>query len=309
MTPPPDSTSSTATHAATRRAIAQRVAAAHERLAPGALCAMVFGSTIDGLADERSDIDMGIVFDNLPTDEGTLAACCRAAGGGDWIWRNGELQREGLAVGFELGGIEVQIAYTDPRILQADLDKLLVAHEVDTPYHKVAEGLLKAEALIDAGRLAHWREQVVAFPPALGDAMMRHYIDQPTPWRWFTLLLHRDAALWCRQLLTEACYRQFGLLAGLNRRYYTTFQFKRMHRFAQQLALAPAELADRVEALLQAPLPQAFDALFALEGEVLALLATHAPQIDVGTALERRLRYESAAAAAGPDAAAPITAR
>lgn len=288
QTPEPDSA-----HTTRRRAIAQRVADAHGPLAPGALTAMLFGSTVENLTDERSDIDMAIVFDALPT-EAQLAAACAAAGGKQpWTWHNGDpATDDGFVVGFDVEGIEVQIAYTNPRILQGHLDKLLVAHEPDTPYHKVGEGLLKAQPLIGAERLAAWRAQVAAFPAALGDAMMRHYVGQATPWKWFALLQRRDAALWLRELLVDACYRQFGMLAGLNHRYFTTFQFKRMHRFAATLPLAPARLADRVETLLLAPSQQAFAELYALEGEVLALLAAHAPHIDCSAAHERRTRFE-----------------
>jgi len=278
-------------HNALRRAIAQRVADAHEPLLPGAITAMVFGSTAEhGLADTRSDIDMSIVFEQLP-DEAELAAACQSAGGGAWKWQSGRLHEEGLAVSFELDGIEVQVVYTDPRILQGDLDELLVAHKPDTLNHKIAEGLLKAQPLIGAERLEAWRAKVAAFPAELGDAMMRHYLAEPTQWKWFGLLLNRDAQLWSRQLLVEAGYRIFGVLAGLNRCYFTTFQFKRVHRFAAQLAIAPPNLADRIEALLVAPLPEAFTLLYALDGEVLALLAAHAPQIDLSEALERRTKF------------------
>ena len=278
-------------HNALRRAIAQRVADAHEPLLPGAITAMVFGSTAeDGLADTRSDIDMSIVFEQLP-DEAELAAACRSAGGGPWAWRSGSLHEEGLAVSSRLDDIEVQVVYTDPRILQHDLDELLVEHKPDTLNHKVAEGLLKAQPLIAAERLEVWRAKVAAFPPELGDAMMRHYLAEPTQWKWFGLLLHRDAQLWSRELLVAACYRMFGVLAGLNRCYFTTFQFKRVHRFATQLAIAPPHLADRIEALLVAPLPEAFTLLYALDGEVLALLAAHAPQIDLSAAQERRTKF------------------
>lgn len=273
-----------------RRDIARRVAQAHEPLLPGAITAMVFGSTADGVADARSDIDMSIVFDALP-DEAELAAACRRAGGGPWTWQSGSLHEEGLAVSFQLDDIEVQVVYTDPRLLQADLDQLLVEHKPDTLNHKVAEGLLRAQALIGADRLQGWRAQVAGFPSALGDAMMRHYLAEPTPWRWFGLLLHRDAELWSRQLLNEACYRLFGVLAGLNRCYYTTYQFKRVRRFAAQLVLAPRDLVQRTEALLVAPLPDAFIALHRLDGEVLALLQAHAPHIDQSAAQERRSRF------------------
>jgi hypothetical protein len=283
---------------ALRRAIAQRVADAHEPLLPGATTAMVFGSTADGPADTRSDIDMSIVFEQLP-DEAELRSACHAAGGGDWTWQSGNLHEEGLAVSFRLDGVEVQVVYTDPRILQADLDELLVEHKPDTLNHKIAEGLLKAQPLIAPERLQAWRAQVAAFPPALGDAMMRHYLTEPTPWNWFGLLLHRDAQLWSRQLLVEACYRLFGVLAGLNRCYFTTFQFKRVRRFAERLTLAPADLVDRIEALLAAPLPDAFTALYALDGEVLALVAAHAPQIDLSAVRERRGRFSLVATTRG----------
>jgi hypothetical protein len=271
-----------------RRAIAQRVADAHIALAP--IAAMVFGSTVSDVADARSDIDMSIVFEAIPAEAELQAACARAFGA-PWSWRSDCADDASLAVGFDLEGIEVQIAYTERGILDKDLDTLLVAHDPTTLNHKVAEGLLKAEPLLHADNLRPWQARVAQFPPALGDAMMRHYLGEPTPWRWFALLLHRDSVLWCRELQAQACYRLIGTLAGLNRQYFCTFQFKRMHRFAAQLALAPERLADRIEQLLTTPLPQSLALLFALEGEVLDRVAAHAPQIDLTAARERRTRW------------------
>jgi hypothetical protein len=282
---------------AQRREIAQRVADAHEPLAPGAITAMLFGSTVLGIADDRSDIDMSIVFETIPAEAQLLTACQRA-GGGPWTWRNPSSDDASMAVGFDLDGIEVQIAYTDRGILAADLDTLLVAHDPTTLNHKIAEGLLKAEALLGAQRLRQWRARVAQFPPALGDAMMRHHLAQPTPWKWFSYLLHRDSALWCREMQVDACWRLLGTLAGLNRQYFTAYQFKRTHSFAERLPIAPPNLADRVETLLAAPLPEAFAMLYALEGEVLALVAEHAPQIDLTVVLGRRTRWLPPAAAA-----------
>jgi len=74
----------------------------------------------------------------------------------------------------------------------------------------------------------------------------------------------------------------------LNRRYFTTFQFKRMTRFASGLALAPADVAGRVQHLLLAPSRTAFVQLHGLEGEVLELLAVHAPAIDLSVVRRRR---------------------
>jgi len=269
-------------HSARRRAIAQRVADAH-----GAPLAFVSGSVVDELADERSDVDMSVVFDVLPGREALLKAC-RSAGGTDWFWHAGDLVEGGLVVAFQVDEIEVQIGYSDAKTLDAHLDELLVEHKADTPTHKLGEGILKAEALAGAERLAALKARLAHFPPELGQAMIDHFLRQGAPWRAVSQLLHRDGELWCRELLVDACYGLFGALAGLNRRYFTTFQFKRMTRFAQGLTLAPAELAPRVRRLLLAPPRAAFEQLFALEGELLELVAAHAPKADLSMVRRRR---------------------
>jgi hypothetical protein len=268
-------------HSDQRRAIAQRVADAHD-----APLAFVSGSVVDELADERSDVDMSVVFDALP-ERAALLAACRNAGGTDWFWHAGDLADGGLVVAFRVDEIEVQIGYSDVKTLDAHLDELLLEHKADTPTHKLGEGILKAEALAGAERLAALKARLAQFPPELGQAMIDHFLRQGAPWRAVSQLLHRDGELWCRELLVDACYGLFGVLAGLNRRYFTTFQFKRMTRFADCLALAPAGFAARVRALLLAAPRDAFIQLHALEGEVLALLAVNAPGTDL-SAIERR---------------------
>ena len=90
-----------------------------------------------------------------------------------------------------------------------------------------------------------------------------------------------NAEVVAREIQIEACYALLHVLCGLNRRWFTRFQVKRMQRLADKLALAPARLAPRIEALLLAPPREAFDALHALEAEVLALVATHMPEVDL----------------------------
>lgn len=277
-------------HAAVRRAIARRVADAHAGIAATGITALVSGSTADDTADERSDVDMSIVFEHAPPNT-ELAAACRAAGGSDWFWQTGALADDGLVVAFHVDRIEVQIAYAERRAVERDLDTLLVQHRPDTPLHKLAEGLLKAEPLAGTAQLAAWQARLAAFPPALGDAMVRHFLTEPTPWKAITQLMHRDAALWCRELQVQAAYRLFGVLAGLNRCWFTVFQFKRMHRLAARFERTPHDLAARVEALLSAPPAAAFAELFALEGEVLALVSHHAPHIDLAAVQNRRLSF------------------
>lgn len=274
------------------RGLARRVAQAHVGAGRPPPMSLVSGSTVDDIADARSDVDMSVVYEVLPP-EVELRAACEAAGGLPWFWQTGSLADGSLVVAFRLDGIEIQIGYSDFATLDREIDQVVVRHNPDTPLHKLAEGLLKAEALLDEPRLRSLQARVAAFPPALGRAMAQHFVARITPWRAITQLLHRDAAVWCRELQVEACYKLIGALAGLNGVYFTTFQFKRMTRFAAKLARAPADLPARIEALLKAEPTEAFDALHRLEGEVVDLLAQRWPDLDLAAVRERRAAYRT----------------
>ncbi|HSH91032.1 MAG TPA: hypothetical protein VK996_13690 [Ramlibacter sp.] len=277
-----------------RRGIARRVADAHAALGDPALLALVSGSVVDGTADERSDVDMSIVLSRLPDVEAPLEAACAAAGGSAWFWRPGSPAEAGLVVAFRMDGIdgiEVQIGYTTHDKLASDLDELLLRHNPDTPLHKLGEGLLKAEALASEPLLASLKLRLAAFPPELGRAMVEHFLATPTPWRAIAQIVHRDTPLWCRDLQVDAIYRLLGVLAGLNGRYYTRFQVKRLHKLANSFTLAPPQLAERIAAILDGPVHAGFERLHALEGDVLALVVQQLPDVDVAKALERRAAW------------------
>lgn len=274
-----------------RRRLAQRVLDAHRGIDDSTLLSFLSGSVVDGLADERSDIDMSVVLEELPA-RGRLEASCAAAGGSPWFWTHGDLAAQQLVVAFLVDGIEVQIAYASQAVLAGQLDELLVRHNPDTPLHKLAEGILKAEPLFGQRPLEALQARLRAFPDALADAMARHFAAAPVPWRAMRQIVHRDAPLWCRELQVQACYRLLGLLAAVNRRYYSTFQNKRLHTFAATLDLCPPGLADRIEGLLAAPPLPAARVLHALEGEVLVLVASRFPALDLARHHAARAAFE-----------------
>lgn len=276
-----------------RRALARRVADAHAARQPAGLMAVLSGSVADAAADALSDIDLGFTYDRLP-DEAELRAACAAAGAQPWYWQAGALAEGSLVVAFRLDGIEVQIAYADTATLQRDLDEVLVQHQPDTPNHKLAEGLGKAEALAGAETLAALQARIAVFPPALGRAMAAHFLGRVTPWRAIGQLVERDATLWCRELQVALGLRLVGALAGLNGRYFTTFQFKRMAAFLAPLPDAPPDCAARLEAALHAPARAAFDQLHALEAEVTARVAARWPDLDLTAARQRHASYPPA---------------
>lgn len=269
-----------------RRAIAQRLVLAHAPLGGDSMLALISGSVAEGIADARSDLDMSIVFDVLPP-EASLRAACAAP----WFWQNGSLDEGSLVVALHVDGIEVQIGYSDHATLARELDQVLVANDPDTPLHKLAEGLQKAEPLAGAERLLGLQERIAAFPEHLGLAMAAHFLGRVTPWRAIAQLVERDASVWCRELQVEAAYRLLGALAGLNGLYFTTFQFKRMHRFAERMQLAPPGFAARLERVLHGDAKTAFAELHALEGEVIGLVGSRWPGLDLAAVRERHAAF------------------
>jgi hypothetical protein len=281
---------------ARRLEIARRVARAHEAAAdPATLVALVSGSTVEDLCDERSDVDMSVLWPALP-DEARLREACARAGGLPWHWSQGELAEGALVVAFRVEGIETQIAYSTLEVQQQQIDSVLVRHEPDTPNHKLAEGLLKALPLSGAAVLAGWQARLAAFPQGLARAMIEHaLVAAPTPWRAIEQIVHRDAHLWCREIVVDAGYRLLLALAGVNRRYFTRFQVKRMHRFVAGLAVVPDRFAERLERMLVAPPVEAFEQLHALEGDVIDLVAAQWPQLDLQTLRTRRAGFAARA--------------
>ena len=284
--------------------LAQRVADAHRGLDDASLCSFVSGSTVDDLVDEFSDVDMSVVFARLPGEKALRAACrcaARTAGDGEWTWTAGNLDdrsdtAEGGVVAFKLDGTEVQIGYSTTAGLAANIDELLVEHNPDTPNHKLAEGISKALPLAGAEALQALQRRLADFPDGLARAMVEHGLNaKPTHWRAARQIVHRDAALWCRDIQVDACYALLWVLCGINRQWFTRFQFKRMRKLAAKLPDQPPRLVERMEAVLFSPgAREGFDALHALESEVHELVQRHFPDVDLEPARRRHRSYLAA---------------
>lgn len=269
--------------------IARRVADAHRGIGDASLLSFVSGSSVDDLADERSDVDMSVVFAALPDRDALRAACRRV--GEDWYWVGEDDDGDGFAVSFRVDGIEVQIGYAAEADLVRALEDVIVRHDADTANAKLVEGVLKALPLVRGEWLAAMQRRLADFPPALGRRMVEAALAPPVSWRGISQLPHRDTVVWCRELQVEGCYRLLQILCGLNRIYFTRHQVKRVHRLAATFEHAPPRLADRLDALLAAPPLEGFVELHRLEGEVLDIVGRQMPDLDLALIRERRARF------------------
>ena len=241
----------------------------------GLAAVLLTGSAAIGEADFNSDLDLILYHDQMPDDE--VLAACRAELGATDLVELGRAEGE-LAEQFKVAGIDCQIAHSTVAAWARDMASVLVRLEVDTPIQKALGGLLEGSALHDPeGLLADWRERASDYPEALRVAMVEANLAIPATWYIADRLKPRDARLWLREELVESGYRVLGVLAGLNRVYFSRFQFKRLRHFAASLAIAPADLADRLDLLVSAGDDVAVATLEELVVELRALVEHHLP--------------------------------
>ena len=128
--------------------------------------------------------------------------------------------------------------------------------------------------------ISQWKKQIADYPDELARAMVVQHLDFFPIWGRRKLLANRDTTLFQHQIRLEAGQNIIGVLSGLNRLYYSSFQFKRMKQFIEQMNIAPENLYVRLESIYhQEPLAVASQ-LKELVTETIELVELHMPEID-----------------------------
>ena len=167
-------------HGSDRRRLAQRLADAHRGIDDSSLLAFVSGSVVDGLADARSDVDMSVVMSELP-DRSALEQACQRGGRPALVLDAGRPRGHAAAGGGlhgrRRGGAD-RLCHA-PGAGTADRRTAAAPQPRHTPLHKLAEGILKAEPLFGNRPLQALQARLAEFPPALAEAMARHFSATP----------------------------------------------------------------------------------------------------------------------------------
>lgn len=254
---------------------------------PKTKAAMVTGSIAEGLCDEYSDIDMSIYYDTLPS-EAELQLAREQNKGSERLWVIGDRSDGGFAEAYSVNGVECQFGHVTIAQMAKDIVAILEHHDVKSPMMKVMSGTLICIPLYGEMLVQQWKARLTNFPADLAQAMVEAYLQFFPIWKVQKHLAKRDATLFYQQILVESVQNLLGVLSGLNRLYYSTFQFKRMGRFIDQMSIAPTNLTFRLESLLHAEPDIAADQIEVLIQEVVQLVDTHMPQIDT-SAIKKKL--------------------
>lgn len=246
--------------------------------------ALLVGSAATGDADHYSDLDMLVYYDQVPTAETLQKAQgeldsegyrCTVFSDG-----SGAPAEQGYSERYFLNGIECQVAHESVGAFEREIRRLIVDLELSEELLKIMSGLFDGLPLIGEELIEQWREQA-----AMTDELQHALIEKRWaffPWWYFQDRLHaRDTTIWRYGVLAQSAYNIVGLLAALNRLYFSTFEFKREHRLLSRLEVAPPNLATRLDALFEDDEQGSTAELERLVGEVGALVAKRFPDIDL----------------------------
>jgi hypothetical protein len=265
-------------------ALAEQVAATYVAQA-GPRAILLAGSAAEGLSDHFSDLDLVAYYDRLPSP-GRLKAV-RASVEATDIRVPSVDERKSFMEVYVLQGVECQVAHLTIAAWERDMASVLEAFEPGTQVEKAIVGLLDGLSLHGGDLIEQWQKRASDYPEGLARATVEHHLRFFPLWlvadRWHS----RDATIFYHQALVETCLNLLGVLAGLNRLYFSSFQFKRLHRFVGKMRLAPDHLAERLDALFALDPVPAGVMTERLVDETVTLVETHMPT--VGTASTRRL--------------------
>jgi hypothetical protein len=250
---------------------------------PGAVCGMITGSSAEGHADRYSDLDMTVYYEALPA-MADFQRVREQVSDGVVVWSMGNHAEGDFAEAFTVRGIEVQIGHTTVANWEQTIAAVRRGEEPGSPVHKAMSGTLISLPVFGAERLAAWKALIGDYPDALRTAMVTHHLKFFRVWALVGRLGPRDAELWFRQMLVETSFNVLGVSAGLSRRYFTPFQFKRARAFIATLNVAPPDLADRLDGLWTVTPAEAARALHGLVSDTVALVERELPGVDTSAA-------------------------
>ena len=240
---------------------------------------MVTGSVAEGLCDEYSDCDVMFYYDELPS-KADLQQSRLQNPRAELIEFLDHPSDGAFGETLQIDGVECQFAHATIAQWEREIASILEAFEIQSPMMKGMSGTLNGVPLHGEPLIQQWKTRIANFPDGLGQAMVKHYLTFVPVWGMQEKLARRDATLWYSQIMVESAQNILGVLSGLNRQYYSTSQFKRMGRFIDQLAIAPENLALRLESLFHLKSDAAVRELEGLVQETIALVKTHMPEVD-----------------------------
>lgn len=248
---------------------------------PGLRMALLGGSMADGTADAYADMDMFLYWEGLDTvwltDQMPLREVAGPRLSGQAVW-NGRAFREQYVIGH----LRLDIEHLDLATWQAATEATLEGLAPDPATQVRLAGWQTAQVLHGETEFLARRARLTTYPPGLAAPSAEYHLARSADlWALAEQSLARGDWPGFNWAMAHLAQHSLGVLAALNRRFLPTEGLQRLQQHVAQLPLSPPDSAERLPALFSLAPPEAAIALEAYLLELIALVESHLPAVDV----------------------------
>jgi hypothetical protein len=258
-----------------RTAVAEEIARAYAAQ-PDVLAVILGGSVARGWADRYSDVELGILWQDAPSRlaRETIAV---EAGGSSWIDYEYDAELDEWAEEYTMRGLKIDVSHRTPSMARRIVDDVIVRYDTSLAKQNVLAALADAHVLHGQESMEQFITDARTYPDQLAVAMVRKHLSFGPHW-WLGMLAARRSYLSLYDIFCRAERAILGVLMGINRVY--TPGEKWAGRLASSFAVAPVDLAGRLEAVFLLEPAEAVIALRTLIEDTMDIVDLHVPQID-----------------------------
>ncbi|HOU15670.1 MAG TPA: DUF4037 domain-containing protein [Anaerolineae bacterium] len=259
------------------RQLAERI-----RAFPGVQAILVGGSVARGYADAYSDLELPILWDELPADETRLALV--AALHGEFLHGyDGPALEDQLLI----NGFQVDLWHNTVTADDAVIKAVLEEHSTDFGDSNFMDTIRACIPLYGEAIIQGWKAQAAHYPETLALKNIQQHLAAFDAAQ-LVVVAHRDNPTVFYATISRLQEAMFLVLLALNRLYFPTFKW--MYQVLPTMQVKPVDVERRFRQAFTVPYAEAIVDTTRLLAETVVLVEQHFPQLDM-TAVHRRLSY------------------
>ena len=251
---------------------------------PGLEMALLGGSPARGLSDEYSDLDVVLYWKKL--DAKWIKTRPLEKLGCKTITVLDMPEHQAALEIYTLQGLIVEIGHGTIASLKKEIAETTKNFQVSPPTISAIGGFLDALPLAGRERYRAVRATVPPYPRALA----KKVIEQNLGFFWKSCLknqgLSRGEIMFVYDGMSAMLKRAFNILAALNGLYVWAGEPRWIEHWSERMKLCPPDLWPRIERMYLGPPAKALADLDRLLAEVLELVATHMPEVNMSRATQ-----------------------
>lgn len=247
---------------------------------------VVAGSVGRGWADEWSDIELDLFWNEPPTDQDRKGVIEAANGTIAYYF---PLEGEEWSDAYFVDGLKFEISSFLVSTLDRYIADVIEQYDIDTDKQLRLAALQNSIPLLGQDLIETWRTRIAHYPDELAEKIVRENVDFGG-WNSVGFSFARGDLLLAYDLLSKVQKQVLAVLLALNRTYMGHPRGKWLEHFAEGMKYKPARLAERMSHSLREGTVEGAREMDGVIEETFALVEQQFPQIDL-TDIKRDVRF------------------